>query len=156
MICKSKLLWDSRWPTLELKLFTSVREILGITLKHDKRFPCWFTCPIQSHNDISYMSYHRLSWFTLSFVEWWVCLRKGYLSSAGLAPLCIQFIASLKVSGTIITYSGYCHPLPPDISTTTQPKISTVCLFISKKGQDVFKSSLWNILKSRRTWDYLL
>ena len=23
------------------------------------------------------MSYHRLSWFTLSFVEWWVRLRKG-------------------------------------------------------------------------------
>ena len=42
-----------------------------------KRFPCWFTCPIQSHNNISYMSYHRLSWFTLSFVKWWVRLRKG-------------------------------------------------------------------------------
>ena len=60
MISKSKLLWDSRWPTLELKLFTSVREILGVILKYDKKFPCWFTCPIQSHNDISYMS----------FVEW--------------------------------------------------------------------------------------
>jgi len=41
------------------------------------RFPYWFTCPIRSHNDISYMSYHRLFWFTLSFVEWWVRLRKG-------------------------------------------------------------------------------
>ena len=30
-------------------------------IKYDKRFPYWFTCPIQSHNDISYMSYHRLS-----------------------------------------------------------------------------------------------
>jgi len=58
MISKSKLLWDSRWPTLELKLFTSVREILGLILKYDKRFPCWFTCPIQSHNDISYMSHN--------------------------------------------------------------------------------------------------
>ena len=37
------------------------------------------------------------------------------------------------MSGTIITYSGYCHPLPPDISTTTQPKISTVCLSTSER-----------------------
>ena len=47
MISESKLLWDSRWPTLELKLFTSVREILGITLQQDKMIPCWFTCPIR-------------------------------------------------------------------------------------------------------------
>ena len=70
MISESKLLWDSRWPTLELKLYTSVREFLKIKLKHGKRFPCWFTYPIQSHNVMSYMSYHRLSRFTLSFVEW--------------------------------------------------------------------------------------
>jgi len=37
MISKSKLLWDLGWPTLELKLSTSVRKILGIILKYDKR-----------------------------------------------------------------------------------------------------------------------
>ena len=36
MISKFKLLWDSRWPTLELKLSTSLREILGVLLKYDK------------------------------------------------------------------------------------------------------------------------
>ena len=38
MISKSTLLWDSRWPTLELKLSTSVWEILGVILKYDKVF----------------------------------------------------------------------------------------------------------------------
>ena len=38
-------------------------------------------------------------------------LEKRYLSSAGLSPL--RFIASLKMSGKTITYSGYCHPLSP-------------------------------------------
>jgi len=61
-------------------------------------------------------------------------LEKRYLSSTGLSPLRIHFITSLKASGMTITYSGYCHPLPPDISTTTQPKISTVCLSTSEKG----------------------
>ena len=70
MISKSKLLWDLRWPTLELKLYTLVREILEIKLKHGKTFPCWFTYPIQSHSVIPSMSYHRLSLFILSFVEW--------------------------------------------------------------------------------------
>ena len=60
-------------------------------------------------------------------------LEKRYLLSAGLSPLRTHFIASLKTSGTTITYSGYCHPLPPENSTTTQPKISTVCLSTSKR-----------------------
>ena len=60
-------------------------------------------------------------------------LEKRYLSSTGLPPLRIHFITSLKASGMIITYFGYCHPLPPDISTTTQPKISTMCLFTSER-----------------------
>ena len=66
-------------------------------------------------------------------------LEKRYLSSIGLSPLHIHFIASLRVSGMTITYSGYCHPLPPDNSTITQPKISTVCLSTSKKGQKFFQ-----------------
>ena len=60
-------------------------------------------------------------------------LEKRYLSSTGLSHLHTHFIASLKMSGKIITYSGYCHPLSPDNSTTTQPKISTVCLSTSKR-----------------------
>ena len=38
MISKSKLLWGSRWPTSELKLYTLVKEILGVILKYDKVF----------------------------------------------------------------------------------------------------------------------
>ena len=60
-------------------------------------------------------------------------LEKRYLLSAGLSLLRTHFIASLKMSGQTITYSGYCHPLSPDNSTTTQPKISTVCLSIPKR-----------------------
>ena len=60
-------------------------------------------------------------------------LEKRYLSSAGLSPLRTHFIASLKMFGKTITYSGYCHPLSPDNSTTTQPKISIVCLSTSKR-----------------------
>ena len=142
MISKSKLLWDSRWPTLELKLFTSVREILGVILKYDKRFPYWFTCPIQSHNDIFIHELLQPILICFELCRMVSSLKERYLSSAGLSPLRTHFIASLKTSGTTITYSGYCHPLPPDNSTTTQPKISTVCLSTSEKGQNFFKSSL--------------
>ena len=45
MISKSKLLWDSRWSTLELKLFTSVREILGVILNLIKGFPASLHVP---------------------------------------------------------------------------------------------------------------
>ena len=133
MISKSKLLWDSRWPTLELKLSTSVREILGVILKYGKRFPCWFICPIQSHNDISYMSYYMLSWFTLSFVEWWVRLRKGtYHLPVFLLCVPISLLASKCLVRQLPTPGIVIH-FHPDSSTTTQPKISTVCLSTSKR-----------------------
>ena len=142
MISKSKLLWDSRWPTLELKLFTSVREILGVILKYDKRFSCWFTCPIQSHNNISCMSYHRLSWFTLSFVEWWVSLRKGtchlpiFLLCVPISLLASKcLIRQLPTPGIVIHFH-------PDCFTTTQPKISTVCLSTSKGSKFLQKFPL--------------
>jgi len=64
-------------------------------------------------------------------------LEKRYLSSAGLSPLRTHSIASLKMSGKTITYSGCCHPLSPDSSTITQPKISTVCLSISKRVRKI-------------------
>ena len=83
-------------------------------------------------------------------------LEKRYLLSASLSPLRTHFIASLKTSGTTITYSGYCHPLPPDNSTTTQPKISTVCLPTSKKGKKFLQLFPLKMLNSRRTWGYLL
>jgi len=109
MISKSKLLWDSRWPTWELELFTSVREILRVILKYDKRLPYWFICPIQSHSDISYMSYHRLSWLTLSFVEWWVCWRRGtchlpvfLLCGSLLASKCL--VRQLPTPGIVIHF----------------------------------------------------
>ena len=124
-------------------------------LKHGKRFPCWFTCPIQSHNVISYMSYHRLSWFTLSFVEWWVRLRKGTchlpvfllcVSISLLASECLVW--QLPTPGIVIHFR---QTIPPQLS----PK-SPLCAYPLPKGSNFFKSSLWNILKSRRTWDYLL
>ena len=133
MISKFKLLWDSRWPTLELKLYTLVREILRIILKYDKRFSCWFTCPIQSHNDISYMSYHRLSWFTLSLVEWWVRLRKGtcYLPVfllcvpiSLLASKCL--VRQSPIPGIVIHFR---RTIPPQLS----PK-SPLCAYSLPKG----------------------
>ena len=145
---KSKLLWDSRWPTLELKLSTLVREILGVTLKYDKKFPCWFTCPIQSHNDISYMRYHRLSWSTLSFVEWWVRLRKG-TCHLPVFLLCVPI--SLLASKHLV----WQLPTPGIASTTTRqfPHNSAQnlhCVPIhSKKGQNSSKFSSENI-QSRR------
>ena len=139
MISEYKLLWDSRWPTLELKLFTLVREILGITLKHDERFPCWFTCPIQSHNDMSYMSYHRLSWFTLSFVEWWIHLRKGtYHLPVFLLRVPISLLASKCLARESPTPGIVIH-FHLDSSTTT-PAQNLHCVPIhSKKGQNSSK-----------------
>ena len=143
MISKSKLLWDSRWPTLELKLFTSVRGILEIILKYDKRSPCWFTCPIQSHNDISYMSYHRLSWFTLRFVKWWVRLRRG---TCHLPVFLLCLPISLLASKCLVRQSptpGIVIHFYPDSSTTT-PAQNLHCVPIHfKKGQNSLKSSLW-------------
>ena len=139
MIPESKLLWDSRWPTLELKLYTPVREILGITLKSGKRFPCWLTYPIQSHNVISYMSYHRLSWFTLSFVEWWVRLRKGtcYLP-VFLLCIPISLLASKCLVRQLPTPGIVIH-FHPDSSTTT-PAQNLHCVPIhSKKAQNSSK-----------------
>ena len=140
MISMSKLLWDSRWPILELKLSTSVREILRVILKYHKRFPYWFTCPIHSHNDISYMSYHRLSWFTLSFVEWWVRLRKG-TCHLPVFLLCVPI--SLLTSKCLVRQSpipGIVIHFHPDSFTTTQAKISTVCLSTSKRVKISSKS----------------
>ena len=119
MISKSKLLWNSRWPTLELKLYTLVREILGTKLKHGKGFPLWFTYPIQSHNVLSYMSYHRLSWFTLSFVEWWVRLRKC-TCHLPVFLLCVPIL--LLASKCLVRQSptsGIVIHFYPDSSTTT-------------------------------------
>jgi len=157
MISKSKLLWDSRWPTLELKLFTSVREILGLILKYDKRFPCWFTCPIQSHNDISYMSYHRLSWFTLSFVELWVRWRRG-TCHLSVFLLCVPI--SLLASKCLVRQSptpGIVIHFHPDSSTTT-PAQNLHCVPIHfKKGKKFFKKLPLKIVNSGRTWSsYLL
>ena len=45
MISKSKLLCDSRWPTLELKLYTLVRKILGINQNMVKGFPAGLHVP---------------------------------------------------------------------------------------------------------------
>ena len=155
MICKSKLLWDSIWPTLELKLFTSVREILGVILKYDERFPCWFTCPIQSHNDISYMSYHRLSWFTLSFVEWWVRLRKG-TCHLPVFLLCvpISLLASKCLVRQLPTLGIVIH-FHPDSSTTTPAQNLHCVPNLFKKGQNSSTSSLWKYY-SGRTWSNLL
>ena len=152
MISKSKLLWDSRWPTSELTLSTSVREILGVILKYDKRFPCWFICPIQSHNDISCMSYHRLSWFTLSIVEWWVRLRKG-TCHLPVFLLCvpISLLASKCLVRQLPTLGIVIH-FHPDNSTTTQPKISIVCLSTSKRVKKILQKLPLKILNSGRTW----
>ena len=155
MICKSKLLWDSRWPTLELKLFSSVREILGITLQHDKRIPCWFTRPIQSHNDISYMSYHRLSWFTLSLVEWWVRLRKGtcylpvFLLCVPISLLASKCLVRQLPTPGIVIHSH--QTIPPQLS----PK-SPLCAYPLSKGSKFVLKLPLKILNSWRTWSYLL
>ena len=154
MISKSKLLWDSRWPTWELELFTSVREILRVILKYDKRLPYWFICPIQSHSDISYMSYHRLSWLTLSFVEWWVCWRRGtchlpvfLLCGSLLASKCL--VRQLPTPGIVIHFHL-------DSSTTT-PAQNLHCVPIHfKKGQNSSKNFPLKILNSERTWSNLL
>jgi len=145
MISKSKLLWDSRWPTLELKLFTSVREILGVILKYDKRFPCWFICPIQSHNDISCMSYHRLSWFTLSFVEWWVRLMKGtchlpvFLLCVPIALLASKCLVWQSPTPGIVIHFHQTIPIQT-------PAQNLHCVPIhSKKGQNSSKFSSENI-----------
>ena len=133
MNSESKLFWDSRWPTLELKLYTPVREILGITLKSGKRFPCWLTYPIQSHNVISYMSYHRLSWFTLRFVKWWVRLRRGTchlpvfllcLPISLLASKCL--VRQSPIPGIVIHFH---RTIPPQPS----PK-SPLCAYPLQKG----------------------
>ena len=143
MISKSKLLWDLRWPTLDSKLFTSVREILRVILKYDKRFPCWFTCPIQSHNDISYMSYHRLSWSTLSFVEWWVRLRKGtchlpvFLLCVPISLLASKCLVRQLPTPGIVIHSH--QIIPPQLS----PK-SPLCAYpLPKRVKNSCNCSLW-------------
>ena len=114
-------------------------------LKHDKRFPYWFICPFQSHNILLHMSYHRLSWFTLSLVEWWVRLRNGtcYLP---VFLLCVPI--SLLASKCLVWQSPtpgiaihFCQTIPPQL----QPKISAVCLFISKESKVSHKFPLKKI-----------
>ena len=139
MISKSKLLWDSRWHTLEIKLFTSVREILGITLKHDKRFLCWFTYPIQSHNVLSYMSYHRLSWFTLSLVEWWVRWRRGTCHlPVFLLRVPISLLASKCLAWQSPTPDVVIH-FRQAIPHNSNPK-SPLCAYSFQKGQSFSKT----------------
>ena len=104
-----------------------------VILKYNKRFPCWFTCPIQSHNDISCMSYHRLSWFTLSFVEWWVSLRKGtchlpvFLLCVPISLLTSKCLGrQLPTPGIVIHFR---QTIPPQLS----PK-SPLCAYPLPKG----------------------
>ena len=107
------------------------------------RFPSWSTCPIQSHNNISYMSYHRLSWFTLSFIEWWVRLKKG-TCHLSVCLLCVPML--LLASKCLVRQSptlGIVIHFHPDSSTTT-PAQNLHCVPIHfKKGQNSSKISFW-------------
>jgi len=128
-----------------------------VILKYNKRFPCWFTCPIQSHNDISCMSYHRLSWFTLSFVEWWVRLRKG-TCHLPVFLLCIpisllaskHLVRQLPTPGIVIHFH---QTFPPQLS----PK-SPLCAYPLPKGLKFLQKLPLKekMLNSRRAWGYLL
>ena len=124
-------------------------------IKYEKRFPCWFTCPIQSHNDISCMSYHRLSWFTLSFVESLVRLRKCtchllvFLLRVSISLLASKCLAWQSPTPSVVIH--FRQTIPPQL----QLKISTVCLFTAK-GSKFFKKFPLKIFNSGRTWSNLL
>ena len=101
------------------------------------------------------MSYYRLSWFTLSFVEWWVCLRKGTC----LLPVFLLCVP-ISLLASNVWYDNYLLRVLSSTSTrhfhhNSAQNLHCVPIHF-QKGQKNFKSSLWNILKSRRTWDYLL
>ena len=89
------------------------------------------------------MSYHRLSWFTLSFVKWWVRLRKGtcYLP-VFLLCIPISLLASKRLVRQLPTPGIVIHfhqKIPPQLS----PK-SPLCAYPLPKGvKNSCNCSLW-------------
>ena len=104
-----------------------------------------------------YMSYHRLSWFTLSFVEWWIHLRKGtYHLPVFLLCVPISLLASKCLARESPTPGIVIH-FHLDSSTTT-PAQNLHCVPIHfKKGKKNIKKLPLKIVNSGRTWSsYLL
>ena len=110
-----------------------------------KGFPAGLHVPTRAIKSY-YLSYNMLSWFALIFVDGevaWGKVLARYLPSAGLSPSRTHFIASLKMSGMTITYSGYCHPLSPDNSNTNSSPKSPLGAYPLQKGSKFFKIFLW-------------
>ena len=127
------LLWDSRWPTLELKLFTSVREILGVILNMRKGFPVGSHVPSRA-----IMTFH--TWATTGYLDLFWALSNGEFAWGKVLVICRSFSFAypfLCYHQNVwwdnyllwVLSSTFTQTVPPQL----QPKISTVCLSTPKR-----------------------
>ena len=121
-----------------------------------KGFPVGLHTPSRAIMLYHIMSYHRLSWFTLSFVEWWVRLMKG-TCHLPVFLLCvpIALLASKCLVRQLPTPGIFIH-FHPDSSTTTSAQNLHCVPIHFKKAQKFLKKLPLKILNSERTWSYLL
>ena len=101
------------------------------------------------------MSYHRLFWFTLSFVEWWVRWRKD---TCHLPVFLLRVPISLLASKCLAWQSptpGVVIQLRQTIPHNSSPK-SPLCAYSFQKGSKVLHKFSLKILVSGRTWSNLL
>ena len=116
------------------------KEILGVILNLIKGFPASLHVPSRAR-----MIFH--AWATIGYLDLLWALSNGEFAQGKVIVICrsfsfaYPFLASLKMSGTTITYSGYCHP-PRQFHHNSSPK-SPLCAYPLQKGSKFFKIFLW-------------